>query len=176
GSKAATANPRKIPSGWSPRRSASLESMITHAEAPSESWLALPAVMWPLSPVTGLRAATPSPGGAGRVPPPPPPPPPPSPPPLVPVQGARLFADVVGRLVLDQLGGRERDDLGVQAPLPLGGRGALLAGQRVLVLPLAGDEVASRDHLGGLDHRHVDLWLVLVQPPLAQPELVLVLV
>ena len=68
GSQAATASPRKIPSGCSPRRSASFASMTTHAEAPSESWLALPAVMCPFSPVTGLSAARPSSVVSGRLP------------------------------------------------------------------------------------------------------------
>ena len=49
-----------MPSGWSPRRSASFASMTTHADAPSESWLALPAVMVPSALTTGLRAASPS--------------------------------------------------------------------------------------------------------------------
>src|SRR6516164_10578923 len=47
GSQPATASARNVPSGVSPRCSASFASMITQAEAPSESWLALPAVMKP---------------------------------------------------------------------------------------------------------------------------------
>ena len=34
--------------------------MTTQAEAPSESWLALPAVITPFSPATGLSAASPA--------------------------------------------------------------------------------------------------------------------
>src|ERR687890_475320 len=55
-----------MPSGCSPRRDASPSSITTQAEAPSESWEALPAVMnrpclirCP-SASTGLRAARPS--------------------------------------------------------------------------------------------------------------------
>ncbi len=45
GSQPATAQPLKAPSGVSPRRSASSDDIMTTAAAPSESWLALPAVM-----------------------------------------------------------------------------------------------------------------------------------
>ena len=68
GSQAATAKPRKMPSGESPRRSATLASMTTQAEAPSESWLALPAVTWPFSPATGFSEARPSRVVSGRLP------------------------------------------------------------------------------------------------------------
>ena len=38
------------------------------AEAPSDSWLALPAVMWPFSSVTGFSAVRPSSVVSGRLP------------------------------------------------------------------------------------------------------------
>src|SRR5262249_4124767 len=41
GSQPATASARNVPSGVSPRCSASFAPMITQAEAPSQSWLAL---------------------------------------------------------------------------------------------------------------------------------------
>jgi hypothetical protein len=44
GSQPATAKPRKMPSGWRPRCSASLPFISTQADAPSLNWLALPAV------------------------------------------------------------------------------------------------------------------------------------
>ena len=50
-----------------PRCSASFESMITHAEAPSESWLALPAVIVPFS-RTDLSEERPSIVVPGRLP------------------------------------------------------------------------------------------------------------
>jgi hypothetical protein len=46
GSSPLTAMPRKNPSGSMLRCSASFASITTHADAPSESWLALPAVMY----------------------------------------------------------------------------------------------------------------------------------
>ena len=41
--------------------------MTTQAEAPSESWLALPAVITPFSPATGLSAGQPLGGRVGAV-------------------------------------------------------------------------------------------------------------
>ena len=52
GSQPATTNCRNVPSGSIPRRSASSPRMTTQAAAPSDSWLALPAVTVPPS-VTG---------------------------------------------------------------------------------------------------------------------------
>ena len=45
GSQPATAKPRNVPSGFRPFFSASFALITTQAEAPSDSWLALPAVM-----------------------------------------------------------------------------------------------------------------------------------
>jgi hypothetical protein len=59
GSQPATAKPRKMPSGLRPRCSASFASITTQAEAPSENWLALPAVITPPG-IAGLILATPS--------------------------------------------------------------------------------------------------------------------
>src|SRR5262245_29659563 len=67
GSQPATASARNAPSGVSPRCSASFASMITQAEAPSESWLALPAVMKPPS-RTGWSDESPSRVVSGRLP------------------------------------------------------------------------------------------------------------
>ncbi len=47
GSQPATAKPRKTPRGVRPRCSASFASITTHADAPSENWLALPAATTP---------------------------------------------------------------------------------------------------------------------------------
>jgi len=60
GSQPAVAKPLKMPSGSTLRRSASAESITRQAEAPSESWLALPAVIHLPSPRTGSRPASPS--------------------------------------------------------------------------------------------------------------------
>ena len=81
-----------------------------------------------------------------------------------------------GRLVLHELRRRQRHDLVVEAAGLLGRGGAQLALQRVLVLRLAADLVALRHDLGGVDHRHVDLGLVLVEPLVVQAVRVLVLV
>jgi len=72
GSQPAATKPRKMPSGFKPRFDASLSLMITEALAPSDNWLALPAVMvnpsrapagdWPglrlTCPAAGLRPST----------------------------------------------------------------------------------------------------------------------
>ncbi len=68
GEQPAEAKPRKVPSGVSPRRAASSADISTLAEAPSESWLALPAVMKAPSPRTGLSLARPSRVVSGRLP------------------------------------------------------------------------------------------------------------
>src|SRR5260221_7116706 len=53
GSQPAAAQATKRPSGSSPRFSASLASIRTTAAAPSDSWEALPAVVYLLGPLTG---------------------------------------------------------------------------------------------------------------------------
>ena len=67
GSQPATANPRKMPSGFSPLVAAALSLMTMATEAPSENWLALPAAMTPPS-IAGLIFATPSSVVSGRIP------------------------------------------------------------------------------------------------------------
>ena len=47
GSQPATAKPRKRPSGFRPFCSASSRCITTQAPAPSQNWLALPAVTTP---------------------------------------------------------------------------------------------------------------------------------
>ncbi len=47
GSHPATAKPRKIPSGARPFEEAIFALITTHAEAPSENWLAFPAAITP---------------------------------------------------------------------------------------------------------------------------------
>ena len=67
GSQPATAKPRKMPSGVRLRCSASFASITTQADAPSENWLALPAVITP--PGTAERILdTPSSVVSGRMP------------------------------------------------------------------------------------------------------------
>ena len=68
GPQPAEAKPRKVPSGLKPRRAASAPDISTQAEAPSESWLALPAVTKAPSPRTGLSLARPSSVVSGRLP------------------------------------------------------------------------------------------------------------
>ena len=53
GSQPATAKPRKTPSGCKPLAAAACALMTMDIEAPSENWLALPALMTP--PGTALR-------------------------------------------------------------------------------------------------------------------------
>ena len=57
-----------MPSGFRPRLAASASLMITAAEAPSESWLALPAVIHLSGPITGCSLARPSMLVSGRLP------------------------------------------------------------------------------------------------------------
>src|SRR5690606_14298811 len=83
---------------------------------------------------------------------------------LVAVDGDFLVADLAGVLVLHHHGGGERHDLLIELAGLLRGGGALLADQGVFVLRLAADVVALGDDVGGLDHRHVQLRLVLHQP------------
>ena len=59
GSQPATAKPRKMPSGLRPFFAATLSLITTHADAPSENWLALPAAITPPS-IAGLICDTPS--------------------------------------------------------------------------------------------------------------------
>ena len=57
-----------MPSGFSPRLAASASLMMTAADAPSESWLALPAVIHLSGPATGCSLARPSRLVSGRLP------------------------------------------------------------------------------------------------------------
>ncbi len=67
GSQPATAKPRNTPSGCRPRAAATLPFITTAAEAPSENWLALPAVTTP--PGMAVRILdTPSSVVSGRMP------------------------------------------------------------------------------------------------------------
>src|SRR2546425_191058 len=95
---------------------------------------------------------------------------------LVLLEQGVLDARLPAPLVDPDLLRRHRHDLGVEAARLLPGGRALLAGQRGPVLPLAGDVVAVAHDLRRLDHRHVDLGLVLLQPLLAQAVQVHVLV
>jgi hypothetical protein len=70
-----------------------------------------------------------------------------------------LESDLAGLLVHDPLVGRQRHDLVIEAPGFLCGGRALLALQRVLVLGLAADAVTTRHDFGGVDHRHVDVFV-----------------
>ena len=154
GSQPATAKPRKMPSGLILRLAASLSDISTQAEAPSESWLALPAVMNWSSPRTGFSLARPSSVVSGAVA-------------LVALQRDGALGDLLGLLVLDRHDRGHRHDLGVEPAGLLAGGRALLAHQRVLVLLLAADAVALGDDVGGLDHRHVERALVLDDPLVA---------
>ena len=75
-----------------------------------------------------------------------------------------LLADFAGFLVLDQHLDGVRHDLVVELAAFLTGCGALLADQGILVLGLAGDVVAGGDDVGCLDHRHVQVGLVVLDP------------
>ena len=68
-----------------------------------------------------------------------------------------LQRDFAGFLVRDAHLGRDRDDLGIEATCGLRGGGARCDLQRIFVLRLAADAVALGDHLGGVEHRHVDV-------------------
>src|SRR5829696_821037 len=141
GSQPATLRPRKMPSGESPRFSASLPFMTTQAEAPSESWLALPAVMKAPGPRTGSSFARPSGEVSGRLPS---------------SRSSVTACSLISAVALSC------------TSFVVGGGGAQLALQRILVLRLARDAVALRHDLGGVDHRQVDLGLVLLEPLVVQ--------
>ena len=83
---------------------------------------------------------------------------------LVAIQSHFLLADFTGFLVLDQHLHGVRHDLVGELAAFLAGRNALLADQRVLVLRLTTDVVACSNDVGSLDHRHVQLGLVLLDP------------
>ena len=98
--------------------------MMMQAEEPSESWLALPAVMLVLGPSTGFSAARPSSLVSGRLP----------------SSLSSVISCIVtlaGFLVLDAHRRGDGDDLGGEAALGLGGGGALLRAERIFVLRFA---------------------------------------
>src|SRR5262249_35580402 len=101
GSTPAATKPRKMPSGFRPFLAAILSLMITQAEAPSESWLALPALMV-LPSNTGLIFCQPFGRGIG-------------PRAFVLGQRHRLVADLLGVLVDHGHFGRDRHDLVIEA-------------------------------------------------------------
>ena len=88
-------------------------SMITHADEPSDSWLALPAVMWVSGAEHRLEARQAFERGVGAVA-------------FVLVDRDFAHRDFAGFLVLDAHGRGDGDDLVVEAALGLGGGGALL--------------------------------------------------
>src|SRR5215472_6735740 len=148
GSQPATASARNVPSGVSPRCSASFAPMITQAEAPSESWLALPAVMKPPS-RTDWSDASPSRVVSGRLPSS-----------LLSVTGSKLSAFVFLSTTF------LIDGSGAISWMKRPACGAALALERISVLRLAGDAVARRHDISGLDHRHPQRGFVLLEPVL----------
>src|SRR5208282_5045095 len=79
-----------------------------------------------------------------------------------------LARALAGLLVIEALGNSGGDDLAVETSGLLRGEGSLLTLERILVLSFAGDLVALRDDLRGIDHRHVhrrrvleDQWIAL---------------
>ena len=148
GSQPATARPRKMPSGRSPRCSASIFSISTHAEAPSESWLALPAVMNFPAPRTGSSFASPARVVSGRLP-----------------SSAR---SVTSSKLAAPLSLSVTCMVVVSGTISSSKRPACCAAAvrcwlstRVLVLRLAADPVAFGDDVGRLDHRHPQRRLLL---------------
>ena len=114
-----------MPIGSRPRRAASLSDMRTQAEAPSDSWLALPAVMNSLSPRTGLSFGEAVERGVGPV--------------AFVLRERDGSRDVsAGVLVGDRLRRWQRHDLARRDALALRRGGALLALQRVCVLRARG--------------------------------------
>ena len=128
-----------MPSGFRPRLAASASLITTQAEAPSESWLALPAVIHLSGPATGFSLARPSRLVSGRLP--------------SSLVSVTVFFDTsLVFLSVDQHRGLHRHDLVVELAGLLARRGALLALQRILVLRLAADLVALGHRVGGRDH------------------------
>src|SRR5579885_1894025 len=83
---------------------------------------------------------------------------------LVLVEPYRHQRGLAGLAVVDPHCRGERRDLAVKPAGGLGRCGALLRGERVLVLRLAGHLIALGDDLGGFDHRHIEVGPVLDQP------------
>src|SRR5579885_773945 len=75
-----------------------------------------------------------------------------------------FFPNFAALFVFDVFPGGQRDDLFVEGAALLRLRGALLALQRVLVLPFARHLVLLSDEVGRLQHRHVDVGLVAEHP------------
>ena len=125
-----------MPSGFRPRRAAAASLITTHADAPSENWLALPAVTVPPG-SAGLSFATPSYVVSARMP-------------SSAAMVTSLRLDARRLLVGDAHRHGHRHDLVRE---PAGGEcggSALLALHAVLVLALARDAVAAGDGLRGL--------------------------
>src|SRR5262249_45444408 len=162
GSTPAVTKPRKMPSGLRPFCVASASLMTTQADAPSESWLAFPAVMV-LPSNTGLILARPSAVVSGR--------------------GPSSCASVTSRretclvslsmtVILVAIG----TSSSLKTAALKGGCGAALALEAVLVLALARNLVAFRDHFGVLEHRDIHLGLHRHEPVVDRVKLVHVLV
>ena len=83
---------------------------------------------------------------------------------FVALQRDGALGDLLGLLVLDLHQRCQRYDLRIEPPGLLGGRRALLALERILVLLGAADAVPPRDNIRGFDHRHIERTLVLDDP------------
>ena len=120
---------------------ASFASISTHADAPSESWLALPAVTVPPS-ITGASAARLAAVVSGRLP--------------------SSFASVTSLYETSFVALSTTAIVAVigtisaaKRPSACAARRALLRRKRIGVLRVAADLVLARDILGGQQHRHV---------------------
>ena len=87
-------------------------------------------------------------------------------------EGDLLLRHLPGGLVLHRHGAGHRHDLGLEPPGGLGGGGALLRLQGVFVLRVAADAVAVGDDLRRLQHGHVELRDMLLEPGVAGAEAV----
>src|SRR5699024_12409428 len=91
-------------------------------------------------------------------------------------QGDVLAVAFPGFTVGHDLDAWQLNDFIIEAAGFLGCCSAPLGFQCEIVLLIASDVVAFGNDLGGLQHRHVDIWLVFDQPRVSGPVSVLVLI
>src|SRR5580704_15156727 len=120
-----------MPSGCNPRCSACFRSISTQTETPSESWLALPAVMKPETSgsLDWRKRGQTFERGPGPIA-------------FIALERDRLLDRLAGLPVIEALGHRGRNDLVLETAGFLRRKRPLLTLERILVLRLARDLVA----------------------------------
>ena len=88
---------------------------------------------------------------------------------LVGFQRDRPVADLARFLVLDLHHGRQRHDLGIEPAFGLGSRGPAMRLCRIFILCLARHTISRGHDFGRLDHRHIHIRPMLVDPRIDKP-------